>query len=104
MVKREKKSGISPFAIIVFVLLIVYTATFLVPLIWGVNISLKTDNNAELHPFGLNLPLMFKNYGTVFKEFSVTVYPAGAIEPQVYYMEICCGLPSCMPWRVRSSI
>lgn len=30
---------------------------------------------------------MFKNYGTVFKEFSVTVYPAGAIEPQVYYME-----------------
>ncbi len=87
MVKREKKSGISPFAIIVFVLLIVYTATFLVPLIWGVNISLKTDNNAELHPFGLNLPLMFKNYGTVFKEFSVTVYPAGAIEPQVYYME-----------------
>lgn len=87
MEKQEKKSGVSPFAIIVFVLLIVYTASFLLPMIWGVNLSLKTDNNAELHPFGINFPLMFKNYGTVFKDFKVSVYPAGAIVSRTYYVE-----------------
>lgn len=31
MEKRKNKSGVSPFAVIVFVLLILYTASFLVP-------------------------------------------------------------------------
>ena len=85
MEKRKNKSGVSPFAVIVFVLLILYTASFLLPVLWGVNLSLKTNNNAELHPFGINFPLRFKNYATVFKEFAVSVYTDTG--SHTYYME-----------------
>lgn len=85
MEKRKNKSGVSPFAVIVFVLLILYTASFLLPVLWGVNLSLKTNNNAELHPFGINFPLRFKNYVTVFEEFKVPVYTETG--SHVYYME-----------------
>ena len=74
MERRRKKSGVSPFAIIVFVLLVLYVASFLLPVIWGVNLSLKSDNNALLHPFSVDLPLRFKNYATVFQEFKIEVY------------------------------
>ena len=85
MEKRKNKSGVSPFAVIVFVLLILYTASFLLPVLWGVNLSLKTNNNAELHPFGINFPLRFENYATVFKEFAVSVYTDTG--SHTYYME-----------------
>ena len=85
MEKRKNKSGVSPFAVIVFVLLILYTASFLLPVLWGVNLSLKTNNNAELHPFGINFPLRFENYATVFKKFAVSVYTDTG--SRTYYME-----------------
>ncbi len=85
MEKRNKKSGVSPFAVIVFILLVLYTASFLLPILWGVNLSLKTNNNAELHPFGINFPLRFENYATVFKEFKVSVYTQSG--SNTYYME-----------------
>ena len=85
MEKQKNKSGVSPFAVIVFVLLILYTASFLLPVLWGVNLSLKTNNNAELHPFGINFPLRFENYATVFKEFAVSVYTDTG--SRTYYME-----------------
>lgn len=68
-----KRVKISPFAIIVMVLLVLYTASFLIPMIWGVNLSLKTANNAERFPFDINFPLQFKNYVTVFNDFKVPV-------------------------------
>ena len=85
MEKQKNKSGVSPFAVIVFVLLILYTASFLLPVLWGVNLSLKTNNNAELHPFGINFPLRFENYATVFKKFAVSVYTDTG--SHTYYME-----------------
>lgn len=85
MEKRKNKSGVSPFAVIVFVLLILYTASFLLPVLWGVNLSLKTNNNAELHPFGINFPLRFENYATVFKKFAVSV--STDTGSHTYYME-----------------
>ena len=74
MEKRRKKSGVSPFAIIVFILLVLYVASFLLPVLWGVNLSLKTNNNAVLHPFTVDFPLRFENYSTVFKEFQIQIY------------------------------
>lgn len=87
MEKKTKKSGVSPFAIIVFVLLVLYTASFLIPMLWGVNLSLKTDNNAELHPFGISFPLLFKNYGDVFVNLKVPITEIGSIVSRNYYIE-----------------
>ncbi len=85
MEKRMKKSGVSPFAVIVFILLVLYTASFLLPVLWGVNLSLKTNNNAVLRPFSVDFPLRFENYATVFKEFKVSVYTQNG--SNTYYME-----------------
>lgn len=85
MEKRMKKSGVSPFAVIVFVLLVLYTASFLIPVLWGVNISLKTNNDLERNMFGITFPLRFENYATVFKEFAVSVDTKTGTH--IYYME-----------------
>lgn len=68
-----KRVKVSLFSVIVTALLVVYTASFLVPVLWGVNLSLKTANNAERFPFDINLPLQFKNYLTVFQDFKASV-------------------------------
>lgn len=87
MNKTRIKKGISPFSIIVFVLLVLYTASFLIPMLWGVNLSLKRANDAELNPFSIKFPLMFENYAKVFEEFKVEVYREGAIRSTKYYIE-----------------
>lgn len=88
---KTKKSNISPFRIIIFVLLVVYTLTLFVPLIWGLNISLKTNLDAVAYPFSVKLPFEWGNYATVFNEFKVgiNIYGAGGefIKTNVYYME-----------------
>lgn len=87
MNKTRIKKGISPFSVIVFVLLVLYTVSFLVPMLWGVNLSLKRATDAELNPFSIKFPLVFENYIKVFKDFKVQVYIEGAIRPKNYFIE-----------------
>lgn len=87
MDKMRVKKSISPFAIIVFVLLVLYTVSFLLPMLWGVSLSLKAANDAELNPFTIKLPLLFENYVKVFQEFKVKPSVAGIIQSKTYYIE-----------------
>lgn len=88
--KTKKKFKISPFAIVVFILLIIYTVTLFFPLLWGLNVSLKKSTDAIVSPFSVKLPFMFKNYATVFNEMktSVPVIQNGLqTGEKVYYVE-----------------
>ena len=87
MDKLHSKKGISPFAIIVFVLLVLYTVSFLLPMLWGINLSLKKPNDAELSPFSIKFPLVIQNYVKVFKDFKVSVYLENSVAPKTYYIE-----------------
>lgn len=82
----KKKFRLQSFALIVFILLVVYTAVLVLPLLWGVNLSLKTNSDALLKPFGLPSPFKPENYATVFNEFKVSVEGANYVKT-VYYME-----------------
>lgn len=85
-----KRTKISPFALVVAAFLVVYTLVLFVPMIWGVNVSLKTANDATLSPFSVKFPLQFKNYLTVFNEFMI---PIDVVQDGIivgttnYYME-----------------
>lgn len=82
----KKILKIQPFAVVVFVLLILYTAVLILPLLWGVNISLKGSLDALQKPFSLPDPFKPENYATVFNEFKVSVEGANYVKT-VYYME-----------------
>lgn len=86
-----KKIKFSPFAVLMFILLIIYTLVLFVPLFWGLNVSFKTFNDATMDPFGIAWPPHFENYGTVFNEFKIEIdllNNAGLIiGSKVYYME-----------------
>lgn len=87
---KGKKFNVSPFAIIVFILLVIYVLLFLVPIFWGINLSLKTANDAYLNPFGIKFPLKFENYAKVFDELKISldVVKNGIIVgSKTYYME-----------------
>ncbi len=88
---KSKKFHISPFRIIIFVLLAVYVFTLFLPLLWGVNISLKTNLDAVAYPFSVKWPFIFGNYKTVFNEFyvGINIYDKlGAfLRTDYYFME-----------------
>lgn len=68
-----KKSKVTVFAVIIFVLLILYTLVLFVPTLWGLMTSLKTANDATLYPFSVRWPLQFRNFARVFEKLSVEV-------------------------------
>ena len=88
---RKTRVKISPFAIIIFILLILYTLTLFVPLIWGLNMSLKSNLEAVPYPLTISWPPKFENYATVFNEFYVPVQIYGdsgeVIGTNYYYIE-----------------
>ncbi len=63
----------SPFAIIIFIILVVYTITLIVPFGWTFLTSLKARLEYISSPFGLPKKWLFKNYLDVFKALSVTI-------------------------------
>ncbi len=70
---KKKKFNISPFRIVIFALLVLYAITLFLPLLWGVNISLKTNLDAVAYPFSVKWPFRFENYKTVFNDFFVPI-------------------------------
>ena len=82
----KRKFKIAPFATVVLLLLIVYTLILIVPLVWGVNISFKTQLDALQNPFKLPKPFSPANYVTVFNEFKVEIEGANFVKT-TYYME-----------------
>ncbi|MBA4347631.1 MAG: ABC transporter permease [Clostridiales bacterium] len=56
------------------IVLIQIGTTFLFPLLWMVNLSLKTTEDIYARPFGLPMPLDLGNYGKALSEFNFSVY------------------------------
>lgn len=58
-----------------FILLVIYTLVLFLPLLFGLNISLKTFMQAgdpKMY-FRINWPLQFRNYVDVFEEFQIDI-------------------------------
>lgn len=70
--KRKKTKNLSRFFIAI--VLIQIGSTFLFPLLWMINLSLKTTDDIYAHPFGLPQPFDFSNYGTALSKFNFSVY------------------------------
>ncbi len=60
-------------AIVIMVVLGLYTVSVFVPLAWGFIVSFKSRTNFTEFPFGFPDKLMFSNYVTAFKHFEYTL-------------------------------
>lgn len=61
MIKKNKKP-VSPISIIIYVVLLLLVLVYLVPLLWMVNVSLKTNAEVFASPFGMPEILQIGNY------------------------------------------
>lgn len=66
MIKQKIHKQIIP--MIFFILLIIYTISLIIPLIWTILTSLKSQMDFYLNPFKLPSKPMFENYLLVFKD------------------------------------
>lgn len=70
---KKRKILTSPFAIVFFIILILYTITLIVPFVWTFLTSLKGRLEYISSPFDLPKDWRFKNYLDVFNALSVTI-------------------------------
>lgn len=70
---KKRKVLNSPFAIIIFTILILYTITLIVPFVWTLLTSLKGRLEYISSPFALPKDWKFSNYIDVFRALSVTI-------------------------------
>lgn len=61
MINKNKKP-VSPISIIIYVVLLLLVVVYLVPLLWMVNVSLKTNAEVFASPFGMPEILQIGNY------------------------------------------
>ncbi|WP_342757693.1 carbohydrate ABC transporter permease [Kineothrix sedimenti] len=61
MINKNKKP-VSPISIIIYVVLLLLVLVYLVPLLWMVNVSLKTNAEVFASPFGMPEILQIGNY------------------------------------------
>ncbi len=61
MINKNKKP-VSPISIIIYVVLLLLVVVYLVPLLWMVNVSLKTNAEVFASPFGVPEILQIGNY------------------------------------------
>lgn len=77
--KKEKtkiKYPKNPFMIMVAVILVLYSVSLLLPLVWGLFTSLKTQTDYEMNPIWFPKNWKFSNWLDVFDLFKVSVATA----------------------------
>lgn len=82
---RRENNGIGP--IVWTVILGIYSASLILPLIWAILASLKTSTDFYLNPFGIPTPWKFENYTEAFSKLFVIVQ-AGGGNRRVYLAEM----------------
>lgn len=86
-VKNKIRMGISVSSVIIFIILILYSVSLLLPLLWGFVTSFKDDFTFMMKPFGLPDPWLYQNYLDALTKFKVSAeYGAGT--RQVYMPEM----------------
>lgn len=88
-VNKKTKIESYVFNIILFVILLIYTASLLVTLLWGFFTSVKSEGDFIMNVIGLPEKWMFKNYLTAFANMSVSVsLPGGGFREVSYVMSL----------------
>ncbi len=85
--KTNKKSKITGFAIIGVILLMIYTLSLFIPLLWSFITSMRSRLEFIDNPFALPSKFYFDNYTTAFDRLYVTI-EAGKGSRQVYLEEL----------------
>ena len=78
-VQYKKHKKINVFMIISFIVLLTYTISLIVPLLWALITSFKSSIDYQLNMFGFPKEWKFSNYETVFKYFYVKTEKRGTI-------------------------
>lgn len=91
MAAQKKKFRFSVIMIVLGVILVIYSISLVVPIIWGLMCSLKTKNDFRLNLFGLPegwpWDWAWGNYSSVFETFAIPIeYGAGM--RKVYFIEM----------------
>ena len=68
------KKKINIFAVVSVTILILYTITLVVPLLWVLFTSFKDPIEFDLNKFGFTTKLSFDNYVTVMKSLFIEIY------------------------------
>ena len=71
VIPRGKYLVDSIFWILMFIVLILFALSFLLPMLWAVLTSLKSNFDYMLNPFGFPDKLEFSNYVTAFEYFNI---------------------------------
>ncbi len=69
----EKNKKINVFAIVVGIVLTIYSACIIILLLWGIMASLKNPDTFAGTGLTPDMPPVFSNYGTMFREFVISV-------------------------------
>ena len=76
--KAERKNAkLTPFAIILLVCLVLYTVSFILPMVWAVITSLKDYNDFDVNVIGMPKEYLWENYVYVFNKVYIPVDVAG---------------------------
>ena len=87
---KHHKFGKSLFIVMGMILLIVYTASFLAPLLWALMTSFKSEMDFMRHTFGFPTKFIFDNYAYVSQNMAVPVSKIGNIYiVEMFYNSIC---------------
>ncbi len=76
MKKNNKPRGyarFTAFGIVVYVFLVIFCISLILPMVWGFFTSLKSFDDFMLNPLFFPKKLYFKNYATIIEEFYVPV-------------------------------
>ncbi len=71
--KTKRKFSLSPLSLVIFVILILYVISLLVPLLWSLLTSVKGRLDYLNNPFGLPKKWLFSNYKTAAENFASNI-------------------------------
>ncbi len=82
----KERNNLGP--IVWTIILGVYSATLILPLIWAVISSFKGVSDFSMHPFDLPMVWRFKNYGEAFTDLYVIIQTANGGSRRVLLLEM----------------
>lgn len=83
----RKTKKINYFLTIGFVLLLLYTISFLLPFLWSMITSFKDEIDFMTNKFGLPTQFRFNNYGIALRNMAVPIMD-GNVQRNVYFAEL----------------
>lgn len=88
MEKKSKSIKINILPIVLFIILIVYSISLFLPIIWTLLNSLKGRIEFIRDPFALPEKWLFSNYEQAFKNIKISVQVQGGSSRDVFFMEM----------------